>query len=170
MSKQDRQGVRTATDLERKYNLSSLSNQASENARQDSQINQLGTAINSLSRRVSELEGSSGSELEERVSALEQSDAEIDNRLTALEQSDQETYGFLVTVQTESLDTESITADKSFAEIEEAILAGQNVRIKLVCESEDSVLYLRLTSHQEGIEANFCGYYNGIPIVLQLLA
>ena len=76
----------------------------------------------------------------------------------------------LVTVQTDSLDTEAISADKTFADIDEAILTGKNVRIKLVSQSEDFHLYLRLVSHKAGIEAKFYGFYNGAPIVLQLMA
>lgn len=45
MSKQDRQGVRTPADLERKYELSQISTQKDETSRQSLQINQLSQTL-----------------------------------------------------------------------------------------------------------------------------
>lgn len=53
MSKQDRQGVRTATDLERKYDLSQISKQKNESGKQSVQISQLNQLISQLANIVS---------------------------------------------------------------------------------------------------------------------
>ena len=197
MSKQDRQGVRTPVDLERKYSFGQTFN------RQGTQINQLNQEMSQfmaktdsaiadldesvaglpeLTRTVNSLR-QSVTALDINVSSLDQSLSEINDAVLELEETIpglvdigqdvadlKEKAELLVTVQTDSLDTEAISADKTFADIDDAILAGKNVRIKLVSDSEDSHLYLRLVTHQAGIEATFYGYYNGTPIVLQLMA
>ena len=76
----------------------------------------------------------------------------------------------LVTVEVDSLNTESLTSDKTFSEIEEAILSGQNVRVKLACVGVDHHIYLQLTSHLQGSEIAFCGYFNNLPLVLKITA
>lgn len=45
MSKQDRQGVRTASDLERKYELGQIAEQRNESSRQSIQMNQLAQTL-----------------------------------------------------------------------------------------------------------------------------
>lgn len=114
--------------------------------------------------------------LDELVSEVDKSTGEAltqySQKLLYLESLilDQGQYELLVTVQVDSLNCESISADKTFAEIEEAIVNGVNVRIQLHSASENQVIYLQLASYQAGVEADFCGYYNGLPVVLQILA
>lgn len=74
-----------------------------------------------------------------------------------------------VTVETVSLATETINADKTFSEIEAAILAGKDVKVKLI-SNESYIIYLQMTSHLPGSEIDFSGYYNGTPLVLQIFA
>ena len=52
MSKQDRQGVRTASDLERKYELGQISTQKDTSSRQSSQISQLAQTLSQFMVKV----------------------------------------------------------------------------------------------------------------------
>lgn len=77
---------------------------------------------------------------------------------------------FLVTVEVESLDTETLVSDKTYAEIEEAILAGKYVRVKLISSSVTDHIYLQMVSHIEGSEIDFCGYFDNLPLLLKITA
>lgn len=57
MSKQDRQGVRTAAELERKYNLGALDNQTKEQSSEISRLSQtLSQFITTTNAKIGELE------------------------------------------------------------------------------------------------------------------
>lgn len=75
-----------------------------------------------------------------------------------------------VTVVTDSLRSSSLTADHSFAEIDEAISAGYAVYVKLLAESEGSAIYLNLTSHTAGSSVVFSSSYKNKPVVLEITA
>lgn len=77
---------------------------------------------------------------------------------------------FLVTVEVDSLTTEALTSDKNYAEIEGAILAGKNVRVKLISSSVADHIYLQMVSHTEGSEIAFCGYFDNLPLLLKITA
>lgn len=54
MSKQDRQGVRTASDIERKYNLGDISKNQESSSKQQIQIQQLNQSLSQLSINISQ--------------------------------------------------------------------------------------------------------------------
>ena len=83
---------------------------------------------------------------------------------------DEKEPDLLVTVEADSLTTENLTSDKTFSEIEEAILDGVNVRVKLLCSTVGHHIYLQMTSHLQGSEIAFCGYFNNLPLVLKITA
>ena len=70
MSKQDRQGVRTAADIERKYELGQISAQKDTTSKQSNQISQL---AQTLSLFVSRMNG----ELETLLQTVEKANEEI---------------------------------------------------------------------------------------------
>jgi hypothetical protein len=73
-------------------------------------------------------------------------------------------------VEVDSLATENLTSDKTFAEIEAAILLGMNVIVKLICAGVDYLIYLHMTAHLPGSEIIFSGYFNNMPLVLKIMA
>lgn len=54
MSKQDRQGVRTAPDLERKYNLGGIAEQQKNTSQQSEKLNQLTQSFNQYVTQTNE--------------------------------------------------------------------------------------------------------------------
>jgi hypothetical protein len=83
---------------------------------------------------------------------------------------DEKAPELLVTVEVDSLNTANLTSDKTFSEIEEAVLDGMNVRVKLICSGVNHHIYLQMTAHQQGSEIAFCGYFNNLPLVLRITA
>lgn len=64
MKKQDRQGARTPSDLERKYNLGSMSEQSGQNSEKLSQLTQaLAQYTTETNARLKELEEKAGADL-----------------------------------------------------------------------------------------------------------
>lgn len=103
-----------------------------------------------------------------KVSDIDAAVSELDKKVSTLSGGD--SSELLVTVQVDSLNSESISSDKTFTEIEEAIMVGSSVRVKLLSADENKIIYLHLGSHQVGVEINFFGYCNGLPVSLQILA
>ena len=213
--KQDRQGVRTPSDVERKYNFGHfMDDQKKKDERQNQNIEQVGNFasanIASLREDLTKLSNSTSKEIARiakdiesirvsssnslasislRINELAETDkvqteaiAELsmlvktmDDSVEALRQivseiTGQSGSGMLVYAETESLNAETIYADKSFTEIDEAINTGSVVRVKLLCSDINDFVYLHLASHLPGAEVTFCGYFNGLPVTLQLQA
>lgn len=193
MSKQDRQGVRTPADVERKFGrttseLTEASKKQNEqierqNRTMDSFIEKSTATITSLEKDVSRTK--------KEISTLKQHVTSFSMRLSALEQEDnapnvdfdsgeqedndstsesQRVSEMLILAETDSLNSETIYADKTFSEIDEAINSDSAVRVKLFCSSINVYVYLYLASHLPGVEVSFCGYFNGLPVTLQLQA
>jgi hypothetical protein len=162
MSKQDRQGVRTPAELERKYDFSLLSGQSNMTSDLKNQINQLNQSLSmfAASTNVS-IEQLSGD-----IDDLEQAVAEL---IHGGGGGSGQSSLLIVNVEADSLDTESLSADKTFSEIEDAIQAGFDVKVKLISNVSYNI-YLQMTAHLPGSEIDFCGYYNGVPLVLQIFA
>ena len=98
-------------------------------------------------------------DLQEEVEALRQD----------IEGMDVGGRNLLVNVEVDSLNTESLTADKTYAEIEEAILAEKNVRVKVTISDVVDCIYLHMAAHRLGSGIDFIGYYNRLPILLQIV-
>jgi protoporphyrinogen oxidase len=215
MRKQDRQGVRTPADVERKYNIGHfMDDQKKKDESQNQKIEQVDKSastniallredLTKLSNRTSKeiariakdidnIRVSSSNSLASinlRIVELAETDkvqteaiAELsslvktmDDSVVALRQIVSEITGqsgasMLVYAETESLNAETIYADKSFTEIDEAINTGSIVRVKLLCSDINDFVYLHLASHLPGVEVTLCGYFNGLPVTLQLQA
>lgn len=208
MSKQDRQGVRTPAEVERKYNIGSFMfdqkkkdeeqnrkiEQASENAFNNIALlkAEVEKELSKISKEIKKIQSSSSVGLDsvnqkireivamdsEQSKAIEELSSLIktlDDSVEALRQIVSELggesgSGMVVCAETESLNSEAIYADKTFAEIDEAINTGSVVRVKLLCSNINDYVYLHLASHLPGVEVTFCGYFNGLPVTLQLQA
>ena len=159
MSKQDRQGVRTPADLERKYDFGLLAGQSNATSELSNQINQLNQSMAifeaSTNGSIEQLSGEID-DLEQAVSELIQGGGSGGSNVA------------IVTVETDSLDTETIHADRTFAEIESLILEGKTVKVKLVCEGQN--IYLQVSAHMPGSEIDFCGFFDGHQLVLKIYA
>lgn len=170
MSKQDRQGVRTPADLERKYPLGKLNDKTGDTSELGRQINQLSQSMStfmaSTNGAIAELTNED-TELNQAITNLEEAVAELEQGGGGSGGDSGGQSSFVVTVEADSLETESITADKTFAEIDAAIQAGMDVKVKLL--SNGSYIYLQMTAYLPGSEVDFCGYY-GYPLVLQIFA
>lgn len=175
--KQDRQGVRTAADLERKYNLGQSVSQAYVQSAIKTSVETSGDEVKRY--------------VDDKVEVLEQAVSEVPQVIyDALEQAKEsgefdgpqgpegppgppgssgDSSYTLVTVEVDSMNTEEINADKTFDEIETAILSGLDVVVKLV-NAESHNIYLQMTAHIPGLEIDFYGYYNGLPLLLQIFA
>jgi len=132
-AKQDRQGVRTAADVERKYNLGN----AATPGYVQSLIKDATAAVASEMRNY------------------------VDGKVKVPE--------MLVVVEADSLSTESLVSDKSYAEIEAAVLSGMSVRVKLVCQEAGHNIYLRLAEHLPGQQMSFYGQCCDQFLVLQIV-
>lgn len=78
MSKQDRQGVRTATDLERKYKLAQIEEQQKTSAKQSIQMNQ-------LAQTISQLANSTNAELGNLQNQIDETNGELFNLVEYLD-------------------------------------------------------------------------------------
>lgn len=83
---------------------------------------------------------------------------------------DKEETVLVVTVEADSLTTDSITSDKTFDEIENAILTGKIVIVKLVSSSVTHHVFMQMTAHQPAVEIQFSGFYNNLPLQLCITA
>ena len=61
-------------------------------------------------------------------------------------------------------DEPQYVADKTFEEIESAVNAGKNVRVKFFLEGADT--YTPLSAHFPGNEVYFMSYVNGLRIII----
>lgn len=172
--KQDRQGVRTAAELERKYNLGqSVSQsyvQSVVNTAVTASANESKNYIDAKVKDVTELEQyiiDAKHDASEAKATAEAAQAAVDE---LREDIAIEATGLIVTVEADSLATENLTSDKTFDEIEEAILSGMNVIVKLICDGIDYQIYLHMTAHLQGSEIAFSGYFNNLPLVLKIMA
>lgn len=208
MSKQDRQGVRTPAEVERKYNFGSFMydqkkkdeeqnrkiEQASENASNNIALlkAEVEKELSKISKELKKIQVSSSVSLEsvsQKIREIDVTDSEqskaieelsslvetLSESVEALRQIVSELgggsgSGMVVCAETESLNSEAIYADKTFTEIDEAINTGSVVRVKLLCSNINDYVYLHLASHLPGVEVTFCGYFNGLPVNLQLQA
>jgi uncharacterized protein YlxW (UPF0749 family) len=194
--KQDRQGVRTAAELERKYNLGqSVSQsyvQSVVNTAVTASANESKNYIDAKVKDVTELEQyiidakhdaseakataeEAQAAVEEAQAAVEEAQAAVDELQNTVDELSKvlvptEGTGLIVTVEADSLSTENLTSDKTFAEIEDAILSGMNVIVKLICDGIDYQIYLHMTAHLQGSEIAFSGYFNNLPLVLKIMA
>jgi hypothetical protein len=181
--KQDRQGVRTASDLERKYNLGQSVSQSYVQSAVQSAV---AVSENEVKRyvdvrvdgltvqtdRINEVERTAEQaqqDAEDAKTAAEEAQATVEELWKHIA-SDVEATGLIVTVEADSLATENLTSDKTFTEIEVAILLGMNVIVKLLCDGVDHHIYLHMTSHLQGSEISFSGYFNNMPLVLKIMA
>lgn len=174
--KQDRQGVRTAADLERKYNLGQSVSQsyvqsairtsieASEYELKhyvDDKVGEVPTLINGAleeAKESGEFDGPQGPAGPAGPEGPQGPPGPAgDSSFT------------IVTVEADSLNTEVIASNMTFQEIEGAIISGCDVIVKLLSEVEQNI-YLQMTSHIPGLEIDFTGFYNGVPLLLQIFA
>ena len=180
MAKQDRQGVRKATDLEQKYRFGrKFSEQEKKLLRQQEKIVSIDNSVSEnksitdniivvLDDTLEDVDGLNNNMTEFDLS-LSQLSKRIDDsnvRIKKLEDNAE----LLVTVNVDSLDSSTLSADKSFSEISDAINAGRDVRVKVICLGEGQCIYLDLVSYKSGSEANFSGYHNGNHVTLQVMA
>ena len=156
----------------------------------DAQITAMGKSIANAEKKITSLDASVGS-LQIRMTNAEKQTNEVDlyaRRLELYAKSlevkvnecekkienivlpESATSDLLVTVVSDTLESETLASDKTFAEIEGAISSGINVRVKLHISNENRIIFLHLSSYQEGVEACFLGYVNGKPLSLQILA
>ena len=179
--KQDRQGVRTAADLERKYNLGQSVSQAYVQSTVKTSVE---ASENEVKRYVDSKVDYVDEELEQVLSEVPQI---INNSLMAAKDSGEfdgppgpegpqgppgpsgDSSFTIVTVEADSLNTEVIASDMTFQEIEEAVISGCDVIVKLLSE-ENQNIYLQMTTHIPGLEIDFTGFYNGVPLLLQIFA
>lgn len=200
--KQDRQGVRTAADLERKYNLGQSVSQAYVQSTVKTSIE---ASENEVKRYVDSKVDYVDEELEQVLSEVPQI---INDSLMAAKDSGEfngpagpegpqgpkgdtgatgpqgpegppgpqgpegpsgDSSFTIVTVEADSLNTEVIASDMTFQEIEEAVIFGYDVIVKLLSE-ENPNIYLQMTAHIPGLEIDFTGFYNGVPLLLQIFA
>lgn len=159
-AKQDRQGVRTASDLERKY---SLGQSVTKGYVQSTVKSSIAIATSEIERYVdTKLETS-----QKDIAKLEQSVSDLEDAISGLEPSGGE-GSMIVTVEADSLSTEVLTSDKTFSEIEASILAGKNVIVKLLCSNVEHHIYMQLTAHLHGSLVEFTGFFNKAPLLLQI--
>ncbi len=83
MSKQDRQGVRTAADIERKYELGQISTQKDTSSRQSSQISQLSQTLSQFMTRMS-------GELETLYQSIDQTNSDVEELTQSIGQANEE--------------------------------------------------------------------------------
>ena len=160
MSKQDRQGVRTPADLERKYPLGKLNDPTGDTSELSKQISQMNQSMSIFATSIN----GTIAEMSSNIDTLNKDVADLKYGGGGSGQASV----VVVNVEADSLDTETLSADKTFSDIEQAILAGMDVKVKL--KNESYYIYLQMTAHLPESEVDFCGYYDGHPLVLQIFA
>lgn len=132
MSKQDRQGVRKASDIEQKYDLSKLNDLSSYTGRQSEQISKLTQSLSQFSVEVS----NKIRELSEQIQDLSLFDTEVNDAITEINDAITEVNDKIYPIGSVYISLDESEPDEMFGGTWELIAEGKLV-VGSGAESDD---------------------------------